>query len=429
MKQIFLFECKKTLKKTGTWTACLLTVLSVIGLYFFNNSVVQDIRQGKTARLENNIVSFKKFKNDAEREKEKIEKTGENATIEAREMEIQHFQEKLEIYQKMKMNFANDNWKDIYQEYINTIQPSLLQHSLNSPISIEEQPISWFTLRATLAEMEEIKKRNVEPFIQNTIYTPYLSTIYDEFTGSSIKKWEADTRRYGVSGLYFLYEIIQYLYIPTIILLGCFIFGNNISSERGYKNRSINFYYVQPISLKKLFIAKYFSGLFYTVCFVLIMLSIPFMCGLVTHGLGDANYPVLVYDGGVANSFGQEFAVLNPTNDQFHFIGLGSYIGQSILLSIALVTFLYTLYFLLSLVLKNQNVTIILLLIVTFIGMKIAIPFNPFTYIDVHKVLTKELATLNFDQGINLVNGLLSLLTISNILIFILFKLFNRVRA
>jgi len=219
--------------------------------------------------------------------------------------------------------------------------------------------------------------------------------------------------------------MIPYLYIPIVILLGCFLFGNNISAEAGKKKRGIHLYFTQPIRRSSLFTAKYLSGLLYTVGYVVLMLLIPLLCSLFTKGLGNFNYPVLVYESGVPNPYGAEFNALNPIQDQFHFISLIEYLRHTIVLTIVLVIFLYSLYYVFSLIIKSPTITVIFLSIITYCGMRVySSRFNPFTYIDIHKVLTGESAAMNFNHAINFQNGILSLFTISIVIVFLGYGLF-----
>lgn len=91
------------------------------------------------------------------------------------------------------------------------------------------------------------------------------STIYDAFTGRAEQSWHALTKRYGQTGLYYLYQMMGKYYVLFAILIGLFIFGNTISSESTRKKRGLSFYFGQPICKWALFFAKYSSGLIATI--------------------------------------------------------------------------------------------------------------------------------------------------------------------
>ncbi|MFC9414550.1 ABC transporter permease subunit [Bacillus mobilis] len=429
MKQLFQFEFKKSFKKKTTWIAVFTSILFVSSLYFLNYSVAKDIQRGNLSFAQYSVNISQQILKELELQKIEAEQNGDVKKISENKLAIQASQQSLSKKNNWIANYSQGNWQDIYEENINHLQ-FMFKSSKGSnsfPHAIEKQYISLFTARATLEELLLLKKNKAEPFIQNTIYTPYLFTIYDQFTGSALEDWKKSTMRYGTTGSLFLYQIIQYYYIPVLILLGCFIFGNNISSEMNNKKRGLHFYYTLPIKRKSLFIIKYFSGFLSTLVFVLLMLLIPLLCSYFTKGIGNFDYPVLVYEGSEPNPFGSEYNSLNPIKDQFHFITLKNYFGQVLLLTVVLTFFLYSFYYISSLLLKSLSITTSLVGIITFIGMKsFSSPYNPFTYVNIHSVLTGETATLVFNPSINLSTGVILTFALGCTLLFTGYKLFIR---
>ncbi|WP_245639447.1 ABC-2 transporter permease [Viridibacillus arvi] len=401
------------MKKKTTWAAFFLTIAAVIGLYFFNYSIAKSNHQGNIARLDYIIETYQKWVNDTKVEKEEAEKDGNRKKVKSLTAEIKRIQKSNSKYITRKENYINENWHKIYKEQIPDLHDWLDNFNDQSRgYEGSDQNINNFTSRATLEEVLLIEKNDVTPFIQNSIYTPYLPTIYDEFTGTVKETWEQETKRYATTGLSYIYQLIQQLYIPIFIIIGCFIFANNISSDTSNKKKGLNFYFVLPIQKKKLFIAKYLSGFIYTLGFVVFMLLVPLLCSLFTKGLGSFKYPVLIYEGSEPNPYNSEYNILDPLKDQFHFIHLSSYLLQALLLSIVLVIFLYSFYYVLSLFVRNPIVTAILVGIITFLGLKYPAAYNPFTYVDIHKILNGETATLAFNPAIDLQNGMFVLLGI-----------------
>ena len=429
MKQLFQFEFKKSFKKKTTWIAILTSIFFISGLYFLNYSVAEDIQRGNLSFAQNSVNISQQVLKELELQKIEAEQNGDIEKITESKLAIQESQQSISKKNNWIANYSQNNWQKIHEENINELQ-FMFNSSKGSntfPSAIEQQNISLFTARATLEELVLLKKNTVEPFIQNTTYTPYLFTIYDQFTGSALDQWKKSTMRYGTTGSLFLYQIIQYYYIPVLILLGCFIFGNNISSEMNNKKRGLHFFYTLPIKRKSLFTTKYFSGFFSTFGFVLLMLLIPLLCSYFTKGIGNFDYPVLVYEGSEPNPFGSEYNSLNPIKDQFHFIPLKNYFGQVLLLTALLTFFLYSFYYISSLLLKNLSITTSFVGIIAFIGMKsFSSPYNPFTYVNIHSILTGETATLVFNPSINLSNGIMLTFVLGCTLLFAGYKLFIR---
>lgn len=429
MKQLFQFEFKKSFKKKTTWIALFTSILFVSSLYFLNYSVAKDIQRGNLSFAQYSVNISQQALKELELQKIEAEQNGDVEKITENKLAIQEYQQSLSKKNKWIANYSQGNWEEIYEENISELQ-FIFKSSKGTntfPYAIEKQYISLFTARATLEELLLLKKNTVEPFIQNTTYTPFLFTIYDQFTGSALDQWKKSTMRYGTTGSLFLYQIIQYYYIPVLILLGCFIFGNNISSEMNNKKRGLHFYYTLPIKRKSLFLTKYFSGFLSTLVFVLLMLLIPLLCSYFTKGIGNFDYPVLVYEGSEPNPFGSEYNSLNPIKDQFHFITLKNYFGQVLLLTVVLIFFLYSFYYISSLLLKSLSITTSFVSIIAFIGMKsFSSPYNPFTYVNIHSVLTGETATLVFNPSINLSTGVILTFALGCTLLFTGYKLFIR---
>ncbi|WHT49210.1 hypothetical protein QNH10_06190 [Sporosarcina thermotolerans] len=187
-------------------------------------------------------------------------------------------------------------------------------------------------------------------------------------------------------------------------------------------------YAVLPVKKRQLFFAKYFSGLLFTVIFVVFILCVPLISSLFTSGVGSLQYPVLIYDGPAESPFGFESTILNEWTDMFHFITLREYFGTVLLLTIVLVVFMFSIYYLLSLFIKSPTVNAAILLIVTFFGMTVLskAPYNPFTYVDIHRVVNREFAVVNFNEAITVGNGLMVLGMIGVIAIGLCYLRFRR---
>lgn len=128
---------------------------------------------------------------------------------------------------------------------------------------------------------------------------------------------------------------------------------------------------------------------------------------------------MLVYEGAIPNSFGDQYTKLSAENDQFHFIPLSEYAWKTAVLSLLLLLFLYGLYLCFSYVIKNPPVNLLIVGAIVLGGMK-WLPvsrWNPFTYADIHRVLNGELAALTINPSIQFENGVLLLSIIGVVLI------------
>ena len=134
------------------------------------------------------------------------------------------------------------NWTAISEKKYEMLNDNVIvSKSQNFPVAyIMDQQVSMFTVRASAEEQRLLAEAGVRPLVQVDTYTPYHPTLYDKFTGKVLEMWEYTTKRYGMQGFYFLYQIIPTFIIPFIILIGCFVFGNNVSSEATKKKRGMN---------------------------------------------------------------------------------------------------------------------------------------------------------------------------------------------
>ncbi|WAA09853.1 ABC transporter permease [Fervidibacillus albus] len=421
----FRFECKKIRKKKTTWLAFFITLIGIIGFYLFHLSAAENVRQQNIAWKDYLSQMFASNAETAALDKKKAEEAGDMEKAEEFHNMMVSFQKSSENAKQDKEYFANEDWAHLIERELRNLEAFKEDPNISS-YAIEDQLISVFTLRATLEERQRLQKYGIAPFIQNTTGTNYLPTIYDDFSGITLEEWEKMTKRYGRFGFYFLYQLIQLFFLPIIVLIGVFLFGNGISSEAGKKKKGLHFYATLPFSKERLFFAKYASGLLYTLGFTFIMILTPLVISLFFKGLGSLKYPVLVYDGSEPNPYGSQYNALDPEKDTFHFIELQDYFLKVLFFSIILVIFLYSFYFLLSLFIKNPGINIILLGSMTFVGMKFfPKAYNPFTYMDIHKIITREIATIQFNPSIEYQTGIILLFVISLIITFISYWLFT----
>lgn len=426
----FLFECKKMLKKKSIWVAMILSVVAIAVFYFFNHSVADRIHQTRMLDLENSQIDYPEKIAQDRIDLDEAKTAGDSAKVLDLERGIAIYEKMFEEKKFQWDNIMAGNWAAIsewqFEQLNNLVQISTSQNYIAH--SIMDQQVSMFTMRASAEERKLIAELGVEPFVQWDYYIPYHPTMYDNHDGKVLEMWERSTKRYGKQGFYFLYQVIPAFIIPFIILIGCFVFGNNVSSEATKKKRGMNLYAVLPLKRRQLFFAKYFSGLLFTLAFVLVICCVPLIFSLFTSGVGSLQYPVLIYDGPAESPFGFEANILNEWTDEFHFITLGNYFGTVLLMTAVLVVFMFSIYYLLSLFSKNPTVNAAILLIGTFFGMTVLpkTAYNPFTYVDIHRVVNREFAVANFNEAITVGNGLMVLGAIGVLAIVLCYLRFRR---
>lgn len=404
----FTFELKKLMKKKSIWIATALSLLAILIFSYYHFKVAESMREGNIKKKETSISQYHLYIEDAEAEKAAAEKQGDEEASAALDGHIERFKQSIENQERFIADYTNRNWEPILAEEIADLDVFLTDRG---SLGVEDQLVQSFTLRATMEELQWLEKNGIEPVVQTTSFFFLHPTIYDQFTGRAQTAWEQLTARYGDTGFTYFYSLIPKFVIPIIILFGCFLFANSVSSENGKKRRSMQLHFVQPVPRTTIFLSKYFSGLFVTIAFVGMMLGAIILSGEFGNGIGSAKYPVLIYEGGEPNPYGSEFNALNPDKDQFHFIPVSKYVKEVLLLGVILTFVVYSLYFLLALAIRNPIITFLVTGAILFGGMK-AIPesaYNPLTYVDMHRVLNGELAAIAFNPDISLQSGAVAL--------------------
>ncbi|WP_042220664.1 ABC-2 family transporter permease [Oceanobacillus manasiensis] len=409
MMKLFLFEWKKILKKKTTWVLLILSLTATIGIYFFHLSLANNVEQKVINHYDFLINLSLESAEDSRLAKEKAIKEEDEDLIEQATMEEEHYRTSVEKYQSAKKSYVDEEWEVLYQRELDSLETYAYPSQYENAVFIAEGggEITNFTLRATFEERKYMLDHKIDPFIQNTIYDMYLRTAYEDFDSKTLEIWEEMTDRYGKQGIYYIYQLIQSLYIPIIILLGCFIFGNTLSSETTKKNNGIRFHQVLPLNQTKLFVAKYLTGYLGILLFFMLMIVAPLIVGTLMHGFGYLDYPVLIYDG-----YTTEDMWKNAMEDTFHFITLQEYLSKTVWFALAMSLLIYSLYYLVSQFSKEPIFNTIIIGVICFVGMQFQHPYNPFSYLDIDKVISHEIQLETWNTDITYITGIMIMLVI-----------------
>lgn len=419
--RLYFFEWKKMVKNKITWLVILLSTLAVIGIYLLHLQ--------NTKNVEETIINQYDFLNDLYMDDVEYWKTEKKEALTAKDDELieeatmmeEHAFNMSETNLLMKQSYLEEDWKMIYQYELENLEPFV--HPLPGEVAaynFEGQPVTDFTLRASYEEIKYKMDHNIQPFIQDTTVGMLFPTVYEDFEGKTLELWEKTRKRYGKQGLYFGYQLVQSMYIPIIILLGCFIFGNTISTETRTKHKHMSFYKVLPIDQSKLFFSKFITGYLNVFVFACIMLAIPMFVGSIVHGWGDFDYPILVYDG-----YTTEYMQTNAVEDSFHFITLQRYILDTLVLSIGISLLMYSIYFFISQFIKEPIFNVLIVGLLSYAAASQMHPFNPFSYLDTDKVITHEIQLQTWNTGFTYVTGICLNLSLALIFLFINYIVFR----
>ena len=200
--------------------------------------------------------------------------------------------------------------------------------------------------------------------------------------------------------------------LNLFMILGSFwfifisIFSSGILIEEFRHTSLIKGY---PVSFDKYVLAKSTSAMF-IICIFIAEIFICSLSFIYFHGIGDANYPIAVFNG------------------SFNVITTLQYIGIALVYMIFIAIFTILLSVILNVLLKNMYLTLFVQLLLfiapsLFPALVSLIPFNPFNYMNFTNLLNGQSLELAKPIGLEIIHGLIYI-GISIILMLIAVKLF-----
>lgn len=355
------------------------------------------------------------------------------------------YQEKVE---NAILGYHNGDWVPFheYQLFVNKLAFERT-YSPNNTVWVPET-LGRFTKLASIIEKELLIERNIRPIFPGE----FIPTIHQSWTtmwgdtntrtgwgGVEVdrEEWERQNTKIDNSGLFSLILFFKnYIYLlPTFLIL---FFTGGMAKEKGKKN-TISLLKTQPISEKKVFLAKVINSSLMSLGITLLVSLIIIAIGTILNRFGDWNYPILHY-----NSFrtmiSSGYTGFKGSQGGFHFITLGEYLLKSIILLGVMNLFVVNLAILVSIFFKKTlavfSCTTILLLAGYWLNWRKILevsPYSPFTYFNLPQIINGELATIqnnpifNVQKGLWVLNLLTCLLIGAGYLIVIQKKLFKRV--
>lgn len=425
----FLFEVKKLWKRKTTWFAVFVVVAAIAALFYFQQEGIRQMEATNEKALQDYIAFYEQLQKDLIVEAEILKSQGNTEGAEESLQRAEGYaQSQQNLLERQEAYFAGD-WKTFYQKDLEKLEFTL-DPANGASMGVEDQTISNFTLRVAREEKLALLESGADPLLQPTTFYSMMPTLYDDFTGFALTSWSTSTNRIGTDGWTILLDFVKVHFVPIILLITIFLFGNTVASELRRKRRGLHFFHVQPVSKSRVFWAKYLAGLTHVLIFSTIFLSIPVLLSLMTRGIGSLNFPVLVYDGPNLEDFVGRTPVTSAEYDTFQFIPLSDYFIQSALLTLGLAIAGFSLYFFLSFWLRHPGAT----LIVT-VGISLAVgslwvsPYNPFQYLALDRIITQQnrVLLLNYEYTWQLGTGLL--LGLGLLLVLLSLLSFRRVQV
>jgi ABC-type transport system involved in multi-copper enzyme maturation permease subunit len=436
---IVLFEWRKVLRQGSFKQTSLVTLLLFLIGYVFltyqTNQKHHDFVESMKNTLKDQKFEVQYLKQSKQKHQDKIDKL-ENKKLPLKEYEkamlegmkksipqiqagIKESQMKVENEKDVLDAYKKKDWKRFYEYWI--YQNQLVNGEIKSTQHYVSQ-FSNFTYKASIAEKKLLEKQNLEPVLP----PEYLYTIYDDqYFPNQIERMaqKRSSMKIDNTGLFNVYLFFNsYIYLLALFIL-IFLFGSGFTTEKG-KKRTLYLLQTQPLSRFKIFLGKYGVSVALSLGMALGIVLLLVVMGLVGNRFGDWNFPVLHYDTDKIAKLAK-YTGISAQEGSFHFIEMGQYLLETIVLFLGAILFLISIALFFSLFVNSVITALISTCIITLSGYFVSsssfispISFlSPFTYLNVGKIANGELATLFHNSLIQTWTGLIVLL-VSSIILF-----------
>lgn len=222
---------------------------------------------------------------------------------------------------------------------------------------------------------------------------------------------------YCTQTLNFITLLFQEEFVIAIILSVIFFSSSIISGD--FDKQTYKLLYTQPIKINRIYCGKLIAALMINYFFVFSLIILGMGVTAIFSGIGNFNYPIKIY-----------------LNNIESYTTIAIFDIMLIMLLILLIACIVVLTLFISVLIKNSNLTMFILILIifasNFIGnikeFWIIAQINPFTYINLTEVLNGNSAFIMSNSNISINNAFLFLPSLCSVLIIIsLFRL-NKIK-
>lgn len=339
-------------------------------------------------------------------EAEKLSKELASAFIKTMTVSLKDAQDHYEELDATIQAYEDGNWPVFFDYWI---RQNVLWGNIDGNAkffndhSTEQGGLSNLTFIASIEQKKQLSELNISPVFA----IEYLNTIHDRFIETKDQiEWNMKTRQVEHTALFYIYLLFDSYGYLFVLLLLLFIFGTGWLGELR-RNKTVSLLKTQPISPLTLFLGKYTLQNVSTLFFTLFTFGVMALISTVANRFGDWEFPILKYG---INKAGEGFDAFEGA---FHFIGMGDYVVQAIILFILAALFIIAFASFVSTFVKNIALCVVVVLIVLALGYEISISqsfaqFSPFTYLNIPNVLNGALNVALGKSAIAFENGLLA---------------------
>ncbi len=250
------------------------------------------------------------------------------------------------------------------------------------------------TIQANITEKKLLIERNIEPFLGGGTITTVLDTFENE---KGQEYFEELNESIDNSALYTLYLYFTKYAYWLIIIVFAVLLGVGIAAEYGKRN-TIQFIKTQPLKLKKIYTGKVLASSSIVVGSIIVILVGTALFTAIFNGMGPWHYPIFHYDSAKAVAQAN-YNGIQVGSIGFHFISLGEWILSASVLLVGVALFIIVIGHLFGLLFKQRLIVYVAVTFICALGYVCVdmlpagvVPFNPFTYFDIPRVVNGEIA-------------------------------------
>lgn len=244
-----------------------------------------------------------------------------------------------------------------------------------------------------------------------------------------LKQIEERNTKYDNSSLFTVYKFLDWNIMLVVLILFVLLLWTTISEEKS-PAPTINFLVTKPIRYTSIYVTKWIYNLVIASSLLLIAGGLVFLIATLIGGLGEAQYPVLIY---ATERVEEYFFFATSNNSYFYFENLATLVLKSVVLIITQIFFLNSLFSFIGKLMKNHYAAIVVTCIIVIAGysfgnqyIDMAINFfNPFIYFDTWNIVDGWKSIEANNANVNFINGT-GILVISGSLLFCLGLLVKR---
>ncbi|MBS4193118.1 ABC transporter permease subunit [Bacillus sp. FJAT-49705] len=436
IQKLMIFEWLKIYRK-GLFMQVTIVILLLISFHFI--STFQESKELKENYLnklnnletEHELLILLKEQVTAFEQMKENDKIRDNRVIDWQITEatkaISILEEEVQLAKLAYNAYQSSNWIPFhqYQLFVNRLFNEEFETGL-ARFSIKKET-GQMMLDASIEEKNWLIKHNIQPiFTGEFIITPF--SYWNDQEKEFWEEWINRNKKVESNGLYILYSLFNQYYVFILMILLFILVGGGLAAERG-KNATIRFLLTQPHSLNSIYHAKWLTAIGISLTSSIGFFAFTIVLGILFDRFGDWMYPILVYDTtSIADA--SHYEGFYSQGMGFHFIPIGEYILQAVLLYCLILVFLLTLSHVCALFM-NQLSVFTLVFILSFSGYFTGTALfsryahlSPFTFLNVEKIINGEIAVTLNNSSITVTAGI-NMLIISTIFIWLIGNIYT----